>query len=79
MNKAQKTYATCRDHIIKSLDRASGDDQNLDAITYANEEKGPFDTSLLDIASMMQDAKIQAAFRKYVSDQIGTFQYFEDV
>ena len=79
MNKVQqKTGAAIRKCIIDVLERAAGDDETIDHIGEVCEEMEKIDTSAAgDEDLLMNDPKVKAAFKKFVSSTIGSFQQFE--
>jgi hypothetical protein len=75
----QKTVALVRQHIIDSLERVAGDDENLDHMQYVCEGvKHPIDASACEVDSLLNDPKVKAAFKKFVRQTIGGYQYMED-
>jgi hypothetical protein len=81
MNKAQaqkKTVAAVKQYIIDCLDRVAEDDENRDGIEYRCEDIGTVDTSTCNAKAIYEDKKVQAAFKKFVSSQIGSFQFMEE-
>ena len=79
MNKLQqKTGAACRKFIIDLLDHVADDDAYQDKVTELCDELGKIDTGALDVDLLVNDPKVQAAFKKFVSAQIGAFQVMEE-
>lgn len=77
MNKVQQaTGSAIRKCIIEVLDRAAGDDETLDHISEVCEGMDKIDASM-DVDTMLNDPKVKAAFKKFVSSTIGSFQQFE--
>ena len=76
---AQKTFNMVVQHVVDSLDRAAGDDENLDHLQDTCEKEGHvIDTSALASARLLAHPKVKKAFKKFISDTIGNFQYMEE-
>lgn len=81
MNKLeQKTGKLIRDFVIKALDHAGEADEFQDQITEACDEAGQIEVPAPDplIDTLLDDPKVKAAFRKYVSGVVGAFQVMEE-
>jgi hypothetical protein len=77
MNKVQQqTGAAIREAIIDMLDRATGDDETIDYIADVCARMNRVDASI-DTDTLLNDRKVQAAFKKFVTLTIGAFQQFE--
>jgi len=75
----QKTGALVRQHIIDSLERVATDDENLDHMQYVcSDAKHPIDTAACEVDTFLNDPKVKAAFKKFVSRTIGGYQYMEE-
>lgn len=81
MSKANqnKTFKLAVDHVVRSLERVTGDDENLDAIQDAFATAAfPIDTSHLFVDELMSNPKVQKAFKRFIADTVGTFEYEEE-
>lgn len=72
---ARKTLAAFKKSIVDTLDRASGDDENIEHLEMVCRALGKVDTSLLNVSELAEDPQLQRAFKKFVSAQVGSFQY----
>lgn len=68
-----KTRALVKQHIIDTLDEANND--NLDHVwNVCNEANHPIDTSGCDVDIMLEDPKVRAAFKKFVTETIAGYK-----
>jgi hypothetical protein len=64
-------------HIVATLDRAAGDDENIDALADKCRDL-EVDTSRLNEERILANPVVQEAFAKFVSDMISTCQMLEE-
>jgi hypothetical protein len=70
-----QTRASVIQHVLDSLDRASRDDEGEDSIYSAVECMKGADVAECDVASIVADRRLQAAFRKFVRLAISGFEF----
>lgn len=74
----KKTEKAVARLIADALTHASEEDEFSDRICSACEAQGKIDTSTLDVSYLMSDPKIKKAFKKFVENVVGGFQYMEE-
>jgi hypothetical protein len=74
-------FLAMRTHIVDSLERASGDDENLEALQDRAQSLtlADIDSSTITRDDLFADPLVQAAFKKFIDDVIGGFQYVAEL
>jgi len=83
-SKREATYRAAREIALASIEKMVGSDDYQDDFyemtTTALGSTGPdnVDTTNLTVKRLMEDKKVQDAFRKFCRDVVGAMQYMED-